>query len=598
MYLAAQEANPFGSLLALYLVAEDSFSGVRVKLAGEIKLNEETGQITSTFINTPQVPFEDFELSFFGGPRAATATPALCGGYETSATFTPWSGEAPLTQLSQPGEFSVTSGAGGGACPVTQPFAPSFRAGSTSAQAGAFAPFTLQITRPDGDQALSGISVRLPAGAAAILASVNPCQEPAAAVGQCGPESEIGQATASAGLGPDPYNETGRVYITGPYDGAPFGLAIVTPAVAGPFNLGDVVVRSTMNVDPHTAAVTIGSTVPTIIQGVGRQKSGIPLQLQHITVTVDRPNFEFNPTDCNPMKIEGTLAGAQGATEAVSSLFQIQNCASLGFTPSVTAATQGRTSKLDGASLKLKFASARGQANVAKTVLTIPAVLPARLSTIQKACLARVFEANPAACPEGSDIGSAVVHTPVLKSPLTGPIYLVSHGNAAWPDAELVLQGEGVTVILDGQTAIKKGVTTSSFLTVPDAPFESVEATLPEGPHSALTTNLPASAKYSLCGQSLTIPTALTGQNGTAIGQSVKVKVEGCQAAKASKTRKLTRAQKLTLALKACRRDHPHSHSERLGCELRARKRHAPSTRASKGRAQDLNAHRRSRFST
>ena len=193
-------------------------------------------------------------------------------------------------------------------------------------------------------------------------------------------------------------------------------------------------------------------------------------------------------------------------------------------------------------------------------------MLPARLTTIQKACIAATFEADPAACPEGSDIGTAVVHTPVLKSPLTGPIYLVSHGNAAWPDAELVLQGEGITVILDGQTAIKKGVTTSSFLAVPDTPFETVEATLPEGPHSALTTNLPFKDHYSLCGQHLAIPTALTGQNGTAVAENVKVAVRGCHAVKPSKTRRLTRKQKLTRALQACRKRNKHSRTKRLVC--------------------------------
>ena len=275
------------------------------------------------------------------------------------------------------------------------------------------------------------------------------------------------------------------------------------------------------------------------------------------------------------MKIEGTLAGAQGATAGVSSPFQMQHCADLPFKPTVTASTEGKTSKLDGASLSLKFTSHPGEAHVAKTILTIPATLPARLTTIQKACISATFEANPAGCPEGSDIGTAVVHTPVLKGPLTGPIYLVSHGNAAWPDAELVLQGEGITIILDGQTAIKKGVTTSSFLSVPDAPFETVEATLPEGPHSALTTNVPLKDHYSLCGQHLTIPTSLAGQNGSAVNDEVKVAVQGCAAVRGSKTKKLTRRQQLTLALKACRNRYRHSRPRRAVCEKQAREAYA-----------------------
>ncbi len=183
---------------------------------------------------------------------------------------------------------------------------------------------------------------------------------------------------------------------------------------------------------------------------------------------------------------------------------------------------------------------------------------------------------RPADCPEGSDIGTAIVHTPVLQHAVVGPIYLVSHGNAAWPDAELVLQGEGITIILDGQTAIKKGITTSSFLSVPDVPFETVEADLPEGPHSALTTNLPAKDDYSLCGQNLAIPAGLTGQNGTRLTDNVKVTVEGCHAVKASKTKHLTRAQKLAKALKACRTKHTHFETARTSCERRARQTYAP----------------------
>ena len=571
VYIAEQEHNPFGSLFALYIVAEDPVSGVRVKLAGEVTLNEQTGQATSTFADTPQVPFEHLSLRFFEGPRASLSTPPACGTYTTLASFTPWSLPTPQTSETS---FPITTGPGGSPCTGSEPFQPAVQAGSASNQAGAFTSFTLTIEHPDGDQALRAISLQLPPGIAAILASVTPCPEPQAAEQRCGPQSAIGNSTAYAGLGSEPVALPGTVYLTGPYEGAPFGIEVVTPAVAGPFNLGVVTVRSRIEVNPHTAQVTILSDpIPTILKGV-------PAQIKTLNVTVNRPNFEFNPTNCTPMSITSTLTGAQGANATVSGPFQVAGCQNLRFKPAVSARTQSKTSKADGASLELTFSSTPGQANVAKTVLTIPSTLPARLTTIQKACLASVFEANPAACPEGSDIGSAVVHTPVLKSPLTGPIYLVSHGNAAWPDAELVLQGEGITVILDGQTAIKKGVTTSSFQTVPDVPFQTVEATLPEGPHSALTTNLPVKDHYSLCGQSLAIPTTLTGQNATVVEENVRVAVQRCQAVRASKARKLTRTQKLVLALKACRKSHKRSHAKQAACEHKARKTYAPSKAA------------------
>jgi len=574
------DKNPFSSLLALYLLVEAPALGIRVKLAGETTLDPVTGQITSSFENTPQVPFEELRLRLLGGPRGSLATPARCGDYATEATFAPWSGQPAVQTVSDPetgeGEFAITSGPGGSACPSgALPFALSDTAGSASSQAGAFTSFALQLGRSDGDQALTGLSLELPSGIAALLAKLTPCPEPPA--GQewaCGPESLIGYAREASGVGPEPFQLTGQVYLTTGYDGAPFGLLVRTLAQAGPFDLGYVDVRSRIDVNPHTAQVTITSDPGPRDEIIPTSLKGIPVDLEHVEVVVNRPEFQFNPTNCAPKTITGTLQGAEGATQNVSSPFQVTGCQSLPFKPGVTAATKGKTSKADGASLGLTFRSKGGEAHVATTVLTIPATLPARLTTIQKACLASVFEANPATCPEGSDIGTAVVHTPVLKSPLTGPIYLVSHGNAAWPDAELVLQGEGIEIILDGQTAIKKGVTTSSFLSVPDAPFESVEATLPEGPHSALTTNLPLKDHYSLCGQKLTIPTALGGQNGSAVDESVKVSVQGCSAVKAVKAKKLTRKQKLARALKACRKAHARARARRAACERRARRRY------------------------
>ena len=569
--------NPFNSLVALYIVAEDPASGVLVKLAGEGHLDEGTLRLSTTFRNAPQVPFEDLRLDLFGGPRASVTTPPVCGSYATQASFTPWSGTGTVNVESPAGEFAITAGVGAAGCPANPlPFSPGFAAQSENVQAGAFTSFALEVSRPDGDQDLAGVTVQLPPGIAAMLSSATPCTEAQANADACPPQSEVGQATAVSGLGPEPFTVAGgRVFITGPYQGAPFGLEIVTPAVAGPFNLGEVVVRSSIYVNPSTAAITI------LTPSLPTQLKGIPLQLDRVLVSVNRPGFEFNPTNCEPKRIEGTLAGAQGASASVSSPFQVANCASLPFHPTLTATTEGRASKADGASLDVKVTSTPGQANIAKTVLTIPGALPARLTTIQKACVAAVFEANPSSCPEGSVIGQAIVHTPVLKSPLTGPAYLVSHGGAAWPDVEFVLQGEAITLILDGQTAIKNGITTSTFNTVPDAPVSSFEAILPQGPHSALTANLPAAANYDLCGSNLTIPAVITAQNATVITQATKVTVLGCATVKDSK--RLTRAQKLAAALHACRKKHEHSHHRRVRCEQQARKRYL-GKRAARGR--------------
>ncbi|HME02117.1 MAG TPA: hypothetical protein VKG38_03695, partial [Solirubrobacteraceae bacterium] len=564
--------NPFGSLAAVYMVAEEPTSRVLVKLAGEAKVSETTGQVTATFHNTPQLPFENLELKLFSGPRASLTSPSLCGTYQTEASLTPWSGTAMVSIVSPPGEsFQITSGPGGSQCsPDPQVFAPGFQAGSTNLQAGAFTSFALELSRPDGDEALQGVALHLPSGFAAMLSSVQLCEEPQASRDECPQGSEVGQATAVAGLGPEPYTEAGgRVYITGPDGGAPFGLEIVAPAVAGPFDLGTVTVRSKIYINPADASLTIVSDpVPT-------QLKGIPLQLKRVLVSVDHPNFQFNPTACNPTKIEGRLTGAAsfaggpGATATVSSPFQLANCASLPFAPKLTASTYGQASKAGGASLDVKVQTAGlGDANIAKVDLQLPKALPARLTTLQKACTSATFEANPATCPEASNIGVATIHTPILRNPLSGPGYLVSHGGTAFPDIEFVLQGEGVTIVLDGKTVIKNGITHSNFESAPDAPFTTFEAVLPAGPHSALAANVP---KYHLCGTKLAMPTVITGQNGAVIRRMTTIAVGGCKAVKASRTKKLTRAQKLSRALKACRKNYRRSRSRRTACERNAR---------------------------
>ena len=372
--------------------------------------------------------------------------------------------------------------------------------------------------------------MKLPEGMAAKLSSVTPCPEPP--VGQewsCGANSRIGEATTNSGLGSDPVSLKGNAYLTTGYDGAPFGLLVATEAKAGPFNLGMVNVRSRINVDPNTAAVTVttdpgprGEALPTILKGV-------PVQLKSLNVNVNRPEFQFNPTNCAPSSVTGTLTPSEGAPVGVSSPFGVTNCSSLPFAPKLTATAGGKASKFNGASLNVKIESpGMGQANIQKVLLTIPSLLPSRLDTIQKACPDYVFEKNPAGCGEGSVVGKATVHTPVLKSALVGPAYLVSHANRAFPDVVFVLQGEGITLIVTGHTDIKNSVTYSRFETAPDAPFTSFETELPTGPHSALTAYVPGNERYNLCGQTVTIPTEIIAQDGAQISQTTPVGLLGC----------------------------------------------------------------------
>jgi hypothetical protein len=567
--------NPFGSLVALYLVAEDPVSGVLVKLAGEGQLDEGRLRIATTFRNAPEVPFEELSLDLFGGPRASVTTPLSCGSYATSGVFTPWSGTGPVNVLAPAEDFLITSGVGGSGCPSGVPFAPGFTAYSQNTQAGAFTNFSVELSRPDGDQALSGVSVHLPPGIAALLSTVQLCSDAQAAASECPPSSEVGEATAVAGLGSEPYvQEGGKVFITGPYGDAPFGLEIVTPAKAGPFDLGYVTVRSKLYIDPNNASVTIVSDpLPTQIRG-------IPLQLKRVLVTVDRPGFEFNPTSCDPMEIAGTITGAEHASAAVATPFQVGNCSALPFSPQLKASAVGHGSKAEGTTFKVTVTSGGtnngrvAQAGIAKVDLQLPKQLSSRLPTLQQACPDSVFNQNPASCDEGSVIGYATIHTPVLKNPLTGPAYLVSHGGAAFPDVEFLLQGEGIELILDGQTDIKGEVTYSKFESTPDAPFTIFETVLPAGPHGVLTPNVPESKRFSLCGETLVMPTTMIAHNGLRIDQETTVAVTGCGEVKGVQVSKLTLKQKLKRSLNTCRHKYRHAKHKRARCERQVHKRY------------------------
>jgi hypothetical protein len=370
------------------------------------------------------------------------------------------------------------------------------------------------------------------------VASVPRCGEPQAAQGTCGEASLIGHTQVLTGPGSDPFLVTGgKVFLTGPYNGAPYGLSIVVPAQAGPYTLsgttgtGLVVVRAEINIDPATSAITATSDpLPTVLDG-------IPLQLKRVDVSIDRAGFTFNPTSCNKMGIGATLTSSEGATAPGSSSFQVTNCQALGFKPNFTVSTSGKTSKANGASLDAKVTYPTGRAgtyaNIAKVKVDLPKQLPSRLTTLQKACLAKVFETNPAACPKESVVGIVKADTPILPVQLTGPVYFVSHGGEAFPSLEVVLQGEGVRVDLTASTFISKaGITSSTFKSIPDVPVNSFELYLPEGKYSALAAN------GNLCTSKLAMPTAFTAQNGAEIHENTKIAVTGCPKVVAKKKRK------------------------------------------------------------
>jgi hypothetical protein len=502
-----------GTLYRLYLELEAPNRGVVVKLAGDARVSPSTGRVTSVFEEAPQFPVSDLRIETSGGPRAPLANPQTCGTATTTGVVSPWSGGAPSEPTSS---FQVNEGCG------AQSFAPSFTAGTTNSLAGAYSPFTLTLHREDREQDIDALSTTLPEGLLAAVSKVSQCPEPQAAQGACPPSSRVGSTDVAIGSGQDPFDETGQVYFTGPYAGAPFGLSIVVPAVAGPFNLGNVIARVALHIDPNTAQVTaVSDPLPQIVDGV-------PLRIRTIDVTLDDPTFTFNATNCAPMSITGAVESTDGAATAISAPYQASGCQNLPFKPTLTASTQGSTSKQNGASLTVKINAASGEANVGKVELTLPKILPTRDSTLNQACGEAQFNANPAGCPEGSNIGLAKAVTPLLSVPLVGPAYLVSHGGAAFPDVEFVLQGEGVRITIDGKTQIKNGVTYSKFESVPDAPITSFETVLPEGPHSILAAYVPKSPSGSLCGQSLKMPTTITGQNGTVITQTTPITVTGC----------------------------------------------------------------------
>jgi hypothetical protein len=508
--------------------------GLDVKLEGTAFPDPASGQITAIFDDLPQLPFGELRLHLKGGSTAALANPPTCGPAPTTTDLTPWSGNADATPFAS---FDVTADGSGSACPAAWPFAPGFSAGSNSLVAGASTTFSLTLSRPDRTQYLGGLSVHLPPGLLGDLAGVPLCPSAQAAAGTCPPASAIGTVTASSGAGEAPLTLPGTVYLAQPRIlNSPASLSVVVPAIAGPYNLGNVVVAADTRVNDDGSITVRSDPLPTILDGV-------PLRIRQIALDVTRPGFMRNPTSCAPRSVTATILSTHGQSVAARSPFQLADCQSLPFAPRFTVSTQARTSKANGASLDVKVSSAAGQANIAKVDVALPRQLPSRLTTLQQACSQAQFAADPAACPAGSVVGRASASTPLLNEPLAGPAILVSHAGAAFPDLVLVLQGQGATIELTGNTSIKNGVTYSRFDALPDVPVSAFELKLPEGPYSILAAHLPAKAHGSACGQRLTMPTSITGQNGAQVAQSTRIAVSGCPRAKRP-SRRSSRAQR------------------------------------------------------
>jgi hypothetical protein len=569
-----------GRMVRAFIQVSSERYGITLKIPGDVTLDPVTGRVTATFDNSPQQPFSDLEFHFKEGPRAPLATPSACGTYETVATLTPWS--TPWTpSVSSSSSFTISGCTG-------NPFEPAFAAGTLSNQAGAYSPFELTLSRNDSEQDFDTLEAVLPPGVSAKLAGVPECGEAEIAAtganaGECPAASQIGTVTVAAGPGSQPFYTSGKVYLTGAYNGGPFGEVTVVPAVAGPFNLGNVVIRGSIRINPTTAQGSVVSDpFPSILDG-------IPLQERSVHVLLERPAFTFNATSCEPTAVTGTVVSTLGTRAPLASRYQAAGCQSLPFKPSFSASVQGAASKVDGASLHVKLvaphegpqstggsgsASGTGstsgtsgssasteEANIKSVKVELPEQLPSRLTTLQKACTSAQFNANPAGCPAASVVASAKAITPILPVPLEGPAYFVSHGNEAFPQLILVLQGYGITIDLVGDTFISKaGITSSTFAHVPDAPVSSFELTLPQGKFSALTANgnlckptktvtvkkkvtvkvhgrkrtVTRSVKQTVA-EPLTMPTEFVAQNGAELKQDTKIEVTGCPKAKAAK---------------------------------------------------------------
>jgi hypothetical protein len=509
-----------GDEYRIFVDAESARYGVSVRLLGRVSADPATAQLTTTFSGLPQVPFTSFAIQLNGGPRATLTSPSLCGPHATTTTMTPWSGN-PAAMRSD--EFTLTSAPGGGACPTKlgdRPFSPGFDAKATNLQGGAYTNVNVDILRSEGNQELKGVDVTLPPGMTAKLAGLRYCPEGAIAAAaansglaeiaspSCGTDSLVGRAEITAGSGPEPLHiDTGKAFLAGPYHGAPLSLAVITPATAGPFDLGTVVVRVALLVDPKTAQVTtVSDPLPHIY-------AGTLLNVRGVSVKIDRPEFSLNGTSCNPSSFNGTVRGgganpadpAAFTSVAVSSPYQATNCDALPFGPKLFLRAFGATKRAKNPKLRAILVARHGDANISRAAVTLPKSMILDQGAISKVCTRVQFSAGQ--CPSNSIYGFAEATSPLLDGPLKGPVYLRSSSNPL-PDLVADLHGQ-VDIELAGRTDSVNGRIRNTFDTVPDVPVSRFVLTIRGGKKKGLLVN-----SQNLCARKQFAKLNLTAQNG------------------------------------------------------------------------------------
>jgi len=484
VYLASQRNNPFDSTVGLYLVFSSKKNGITIKVAGKVVPDPITGQLTTVFTENPEAPFSRLALHLNSGSRAPLVNPPRCGSYAVHSELSPWSAAdpanpAPSEIVAGDSTYQVSSGPGGGAC-SNGSLSPKLEAGLQNPTAGATSPFVLSLSREDGSGRFTGLDIDMPAGLTAYLKGVPYCPEAVLAgisseelMGRfelsnpaCPAASQVGTVEVGAGAGPNPFQALGRVYLAGPYKGAPLSLAIVTPAVAGPFDLGNVVVRSALDVDPTTAQVTVKSDpIPTIVHG-------FLLDIRDLRVNIDRPHFTAAPTSCEAKTIGARVGGEAGASASLSNRFQVGGCAGLAFNPKLKLSLKGGTRRNRYPALKAVLTQPPGQANIGRVAVTLPHSEFLEQGHIGTICTRVQFNAVPRACPAKSIYGQAEAESPLLGYKVSGPVYLRSSEHEL-PDLVAALHGpasQPIEIDLVGRIDSVHGGIRNSFEVVPDAP--------------------------------------------------------------------------------------------------------------------------------